>query len=141
MRSETERLIDEQLGARVRELREQREQSQPVLGELLGVGKGQIGKLEKGQSSLTGAQLLLLSRHFDVSLLELFSTVRVPLPGADRRAVGEERGAYHTGSDDSEPAEDELLARWRELPPELQQRLLDLIDAMTKTTGKGYEIR
>lgn len=53
---------------RLRELRRQQERTQADLAKLLGVNRTAISKLELGQQQASAAQLLKLSKYFDVSV-------------------------------------------------------------------------
>ena len=53
---------------RLKELRRQQERTQADLARLLGVNRTAISKLELGQQQASAAQLLKLSRYFNVSV-------------------------------------------------------------------------
>jgi transcriptional regulator with XRE-family HTH domain len=53
---------DELIGSRIREAREARGLSQPVLAEVLGITKMQISKKERGIDRITAEQLARLAK-------------------------------------------------------------------------------
>lgn len=56
------------IGARVRELRTERRLTQQGLAALLGITQGHLSQLERGKGSFSAEQLLVLLRHFNVSV-------------------------------------------------------------------------
>ncbi len=64
--------LDIQIGGRLRTLRQSRRKSLSDLAKVLGVSYQQIQKYEVGAARLTPFRLFLLSRHFGVSLDQLF---------------------------------------------------------------------
>ena len=54
-------------GARLRELRSERKETQRDLAELLGVKQNQIGEMENGRKASTFARLAMLCEHYNVS--------------------------------------------------------------------------
>ncbi|HWZ43643.1 MAG TPA: helix-turn-helix transcriptional regulator [Candidatus Saccharimonadales bacterium] len=64
------------LGARVRELRKQRNWLQRDLAAACGLAASQVGRLERGQSNATTTTLLKIADRFDITLTELFRGVK-----------------------------------------------------------------
>lgn len=63
------------IGAKVRELRAERRLTQRSLAGLLGITQGYLSQLERGKGSFSAEQLLVLLRHFNVSV-EYFAPAR-----------------------------------------------------------------
>lgn len=60
------------LGARLRALREEREQTREVAAEKVGIHPIHLARIEYGQSNVTLATLVALARAYDVELEDLF---------------------------------------------------------------------
>lgn len=58
------------IGERVRELRKGRRITQQGLAAVLGITQGHLSQLERGKGAFTAGQLLILLRHFNVTLDE-----------------------------------------------------------------------
>jgi transcriptional regulator with XRE-family HTH domain len=65
--------VKKALGARVRELRQQRNWSQRHLAAACGLVPSQVGSIERGQNNATVTTLLKIADRFDTTLTELFS--------------------------------------------------------------------
>lgn len=57
----------EEVGERVRELREAGDLSQRELGEVLGIHQTAVHRIESGERALTGRELMLVAERFDVT--------------------------------------------------------------------------
>ena len=73
-------LSKELFGQRVRELRLARKETQPVLAELLGVGKSQISEMENGNHTTSAERIVLLYEHYKVSADYLLGLTDDPRP-------------------------------------------------------------
>ena len=80
--------INQQLGQRIRQLRDARKLSLEALAERCGVSRSNISLIERGQSSPTATVLDKLSVGLGVSLASLFEVpAEAPSPLADRKSV------------------------------------------------------
>jgi hypothetical protein len=59
--------IPKTVGARIKYLREKKQESQEKLGEAIGLSQNSISKLEKGETQLTLEKQYSLANHFNVS--------------------------------------------------------------------------
>ncbi|MEQ2444502.1 helix-turn-helix transcriptional regulator [Pseudoflavonifractor sp. CLA-AP-H29] len=57
----------EVFGARLRELRNEKKETQRDLADFLGVKQNQIGEMENGRKASTFAKLAMLCEHYNVS--------------------------------------------------------------------------
>lgn len=73
-------LSKELFGQRIRELRLARKETQPVLAELLGVGKSQISEIENGNHTTSAERIVLLCEHYKVSADYLLGLTDDPRP-------------------------------------------------------------
>ena len=53
--------------SRLRGLRQERKEAQPVLADLLGVSVNQISEMERGRKTTSFERLVLLCQHYNVS--------------------------------------------------------------------------
>ena len=53
--------------SRLRGLRQERKEAQPVLADLLGVSVNQIREMERGRKTTSFERLVLLCQHYNVS--------------------------------------------------------------------------
>ena len=60
-------------GARVRELRVEREWSQEDLGNRAGIHRTYIGAVERGEQNVSLTNIVRIARAFDLTLAELFA--------------------------------------------------------------------
>lgn len=58
---------NEVFGARLRELRNEKKETQRDLADFLGVKQNQIGEMENGRKASTFAKLAMLCEHYNVS--------------------------------------------------------------------------
>lgn len=58
---------NEVFGARLRELRNEKKETQRDLADFLGVKQNQIGEMENGRKASTFAKLAVLCEHYNVS--------------------------------------------------------------------------
>ena len=58
---------NEVFGARLRELRNEKKETQRDLDDFLGVKQNQIGEMENGRKASTFAKLAVLCEHYNVS--------------------------------------------------------------------------
>lgn len=58
---------NEVFGARLRELRNEKKETQRDLADFLGVKQNQIGEMENGRKASTFAKLAALCEHYNVS--------------------------------------------------------------------------
>jgi transcriptional regulator with XRE-family HTH domain len=65
-------VVDQYIGARMREGRHKLNMTQESLGELLGVTFQQIQKYEKGRNRVSAARLFEICEALDVSLASMF---------------------------------------------------------------------
>lgn len=77
-----EKLITENIGRRIREIRTARGLSQAELGELVGLNAGRIQKYENGQKSLTAEMLIKIAIALKVSPLALTSSTNYSITSA-----------------------------------------------------------
>lgn len=61
-----------EIGARLKQLREQARVSQEKMAELVGVSRGQIQKYERGQDMLNAEKLQLAANSLSVTVQEFF---------------------------------------------------------------------
>ena len=87
------------IGSRVKELREQRRQTQSALAVLLGISQSQLSKIESGRGSVSAEQLLTLLRHFNVTVEE-FTGARAHAGAQIQKALARE-GATQLVEDES----------------------------------------
>ena len=64
------------IGARLRELRQERRWTQQRLAALLGITQGHLSQLERGKREFTAQQLLTILKHFNVPI-DYFSGEKV----------------------------------------------------------------
>ena len=57
----------EEVGERIRELREAEDLSQRRLGEILDIHQTAVHRIETGERALTGRELMMLAEHFGVT--------------------------------------------------------------------------
>ena len=67
-------------GQRVFELRKQHNETQSALGELLGVGKGHISEIERGNRTTSAERIALICEHYQVSSDYLLGLSDDPTP-------------------------------------------------------------
>ncbi|WP_445722689.1 helix-turn-helix domain-containing protein [Flavobacterium sp.] len=61
------------LGIRIRQLREERNISQQMLADMCNMPKSSIGRVERGKVSVTIKSLIKISNAFEIELIQLFS--------------------------------------------------------------------
>lgn len=61
----------QEIGDRIRELREEREISQQALADAIGADKSAVSRIESGQRSLAVLELTALAAMFEISLDEI----------------------------------------------------------------------
>ena len=71
---------NELFGARLREMRSRRKETQKELAELLGVKPNQIGEMENGRGATTLAKLALLCEHYNITADYLLGLTDRPRP-------------------------------------------------------------
>ena len=71
---------NELFGARLREMRSRRKETQKELAELLGVKPNQIGEMENGRGATTLAKLALLCEHYNITADYLLGLTDQPRP-------------------------------------------------------------
>ena len=62
------------LGARIRQLRQQRDLSQETLADLAGIGRSYMSGIERGVRNCSTLHLLRVARALDVAVGDLFVT-------------------------------------------------------------------
>ncbi len=62
-----------QLGARVRELRNERNLSQEDLGFIIGNSGKQIGRIERGEHNVTSCMIYEIAKALKITLSELYN--------------------------------------------------------------------
>lgn len=67
-------------GQRIFELRKNFGETQEVLGELIGVKKGQISGIERGNATTTAERIALICQHYGVSADYLLGLTDDPEP-------------------------------------------------------------
>ena len=67
-------------GQRIYELRKNAGETQTFLGELIGVKKGQISGIEKGNATTTAERIALICEHYGVSADYLLGLTDDPEP-------------------------------------------------------------
>lgn len=65
--------FDQNIGARIRQLRERAGLGQSALGDMLGVDQSAISRIEKGERQITAQELLILSNDLGMSIEEIIS--------------------------------------------------------------------
>ena len=67
-------------GQRIYELRKDAGETQKFLGELIGVKKGQISEIERGNATTTAERIALICEHYKVSADYLLGLTDDPDP-------------------------------------------------------------
>ena len=86
-------------GQRIYELRKNAGETQTFLGELIGVKKGQISGIEKGNATTTAERIALFCEHYGVSADYLLGLTDDPEPkygaqgAAEKGSFGKELSA------------------------------------------------
>jgi transcriptional regulator with XRE-family HTH domain len=78
------RTLQEQIGIRVRELREQKGVSQEALAATCGLHRTYIGLIERGERNLSLAVIEQIATGLAVAVGELFSKAEMPMPRPER---------------------------------------------------------
>jgi transcriptional regulator with XRE-family HTH domain len=78
--------VNEQIAARVRQLRSQREMSLEALAERSGVSRSMISLIERGETSPTAVVLEKLAAGLNITLAGLFESSAAPAAPVSRRA-------------------------------------------------------
>lgn len=63
----------DKLGVRIRQLREEKNISQQVLADICNMPKSSIGRIERGEVSVTIKSLIKISNALDIELIKLFT--------------------------------------------------------------------
>ncbi|WP_062224417.1 helix-turn-helix domain-containing protein [Aureimonas sp. D3] len=116
--------IDIHLGRRLRDLRQRASLPMSVLGEQLGISHQQIYKYESGSNRLSTSGLVRLARVLGAEVSEFFEG----LPGF----LSSEKGAGSLQAQHSSLH----VVRVDHLPPIIQKRLADLVDAIVKSSER-----
>lgn len=95
---------DASIGTRVRELRRERHLTQQRLAELLGITQGHLSQLERGRGSFSADQLLLLLKHFNVSL-DSISPEKAPAGSQIQNALARQGAVQLAESENILPSE------------------------------------
>jgi transcriptional regulator with XRE-family HTH domain len=85
--------LQSQVGARIRELREQKEISQEALAAICNLHRTYIGLIERGKRSLSLATVEQIATGLGVAPSELFSTAKAAPPKGGMREAGKKRSA------------------------------------------------
>lgn len=67
--------VQKALGVRIRELRSKKEWSQEEFADKCGIHRSHMGEIERGETNLTLATLLIISKQLDVSISALFKGI------------------------------------------------------------------
>lgn len=92
------------IGAKVRELREERRWTQARLAALLGVTQGHLSQLEHGKRLFSADQLLTLLKHFNVQL-DYFSTEKSSTGSQLQNALAWQGASHLAESENVLPSE------------------------------------
>ncbi|WP_058599223.1 helix-turn-helix domain-containing protein [Aureimonas ureilytica] len=118
------REIDIHLGRRLRELRQRAGLPMSMLGEQLGLSHQQIYKYESGANRLSTSGLVRLARVLGADVPDFFEG----LPGFSFSGKGAEVLQDPHSSVETVPID--------HLPPVIQKRLADLVDAIVKSSER-----
>lgn len=102
-----------EIGARVRNLRKERQWTQAQLADLLGISQNYLSVVERGQGSFTAEQLLTILRQFNVPI-DYFAPSKIPVESQIQNALARQ-GASH------------LLERTDVIPSERLKQAADVI--------------
>lgn len=67
--------IQKTLGARIAQLRKEKQTSQEGFADLCGLYRSHMGEIERGESNFTLATLLLMVQKLDITVSELFKGI------------------------------------------------------------------
>lgn len=109
----------EEIGRRIRDLRNSKKLSMTKLGNAIGVSSGNISDWETGRSKPTIAGLIALSDHFGVSIDWI---VKGTGPGPGEEPIKERP------PDDLSPVEREIIEKFRELDEEGKREVVHFIN-------------
>ena len=70
----------ELFGQRILALRKAQDETQAVLGEVLGIGKNQISEIERGNATTSAERIALICQHYKVSADYLLGLTVDPEP-------------------------------------------------------------
>ena len=94
---------DAHIGARIRELRQERRWTQKQFADLLHITQGYLSKLERGNGSLPADRLLTILRHFNVQL-DFFSPEKASAGNQIQNALARQGAAHLAESSDVLPS-------------------------------------
>ncbi|HJU32119.1 MAG TPA: helix-turn-helix transcriptional regulator [Hyphomicrobiaceae bacterium] len=130
--------IDKHVGRRLRRLRQINEVSLERLAELVDLAPQQIQKYEIGETRISASRIFELARIFRVSIewfyADLEAATRAQVDDRIRRRESEVGVAPPCVTPPS-PA-DELAARYAELPPDMQAKLMDFARMLSDLAGR-----
>ena len=130
--------IDIHVGARLRLRRNLFGISQTDLGKALGVTFQQVQKYEKGTNRISASRLFNLSRVLDVPISFFFEDLSPAAAGAGKRRARGLSEAPATALDFDVLSKRETIklirAYYRVTDPQLRKRVLDLLEAVGKTS-------
>ncbi|MBI3297299.1 MAG: helix-turn-helix transcriptional regulator [Elusimicrobia bacterium] len=112
-----------QIGARIRELRNERRWTQSQLAELLGISQNYLSVLERGQGSFTAEHLLTILKHFNVPI-DYFSYGKVTVEGQIQNALARQGAGHLLESTDIIPS-----SRLKEAADAIRETLLSAVSA------------
>jgi len=67
--------VQKALGARIAQLRKEKQASQERLADSCGLHRSHMGEIERGESNFTLSTLLLLTQKLDITASELFKGI------------------------------------------------------------------
>ena len=98
-------MTDQELGSRVKALREQRSMTQDVFGEALGIDQSAVSRIEAGQRAMTARELASASTALGVTIGQLIEEGSVEpallrAGGSDDEAVEESLKIFSASIDE-----------------------------------------
>lgn len=67
--------VQKALGSRIRELRLKKEWSQEEFADVCGIHRSHMGEIERGETNLTLATLLIISKKLQITISALFKGI------------------------------------------------------------------
>lgn len=112
--------LSEEIGARLRKMRNENGLTQDQLAEKLGVSKRTVGNYESGASDAPASHLSIVARDLGFDVPYILSGVRSTLAG-----------------DSLTDVENALVRKYRSIPEDDQKTIRRLLDAMAVMEARG----